>query len=96
MSDLRNTVAAMREAQKAYFRTRSREALIESKRLETLVDKLLAGTPEPDAKAAFLCAFIAGLREYAWWKDGVQYVGTCGTTLQQAIDRAKREAGQHL
>lgn len=26
-----------------------------------------------------------GLCEYAWWKDGVQYVGTCGTTLKQAL-----------
>jgi len=28
--------------------------------------------------------FLDGLREYAWWKDGVQYVGSCGTTLQRA------------
>jgi len=28
---------------------------------------------------------IAGLTQFAWWKDGVQYVGTCGTTLKQAI-----------
>ena len=26
-----------------------------------------------------------GLSEYAWWKDVVQYVGTCGTTLKQAL-----------
>lgn len=26
-----------------------------------------------------------GLEAYAWWKDGVQYVGTCGTTLRQAL-----------
>ena|GEM_PF-4705462 len=48
-------------------------------------------------KDKFLYAFIAGLTEYAWWKDGTQYVGTCGTTLTQAIDRAKAErGGQHL
>ena len=28
---------------------------------------------------------IEGLSEYAWWKDGVQYVGTCGTTLKEAL-----------
>lgn len=39
------------------------------------------------ADAAKQEAFIAGLREYAWWKDGVQYVGSCGTTLEQAIRR---------
>ncbi len=31
--------------------------------------------------------FIAGLQEYAWWKDGVQQVGTCGTTLKEAIEQ---------
>lgn len=33
--------------------------------------------------------YIEGLRAYAWWKDGVEYVGSCGTTLKQAIDRYK-------
>ena len=28
---------------------------------------------------------IDGLTRYAWWKDGTQYVGTCGTTLKEAI-----------
>ena len=28
-----------------------------------------------------------GLCEYAWWKDGVQYVGTCGTTLEEALNK---------
>lgn len=44
-------------------------------------------------KDLFLSAFIQGLREYAWWKDGTQYVGTCGTTLAQAIVRAQAERG---
>ena len=26
-----------------------------------------------------------GLSEYAWWKDGVLYVGTCGKTLKEAL-----------
>lgn len=30
-------------------------------------------------------AYYAGIRKgaqlFAWWKDGVQYVGTCGETL---------------
>ena len=40
---------------------------------------------------AWLNGFVAGLKEYAWWKDGTQYVGSCGTTLQQAIERAMRD-----
>ena len=35
--------------------------------------------------------FIAGLREFAWWKNGEQFVGTCGTTLAQAIEQANKE-----
>ena len=49
---------------------------------------------EQAIKDAFLSGHIDGLRQYAWWKDGVQYVGTCGTTLTTAIDRAKTEAGE--
>jgi len=30
--------------------------------------------------------FIDGMREFAWWKDGVEYVGTCGVTLEKAIE----------
>ena len=40
-------------------------------------------------KAMLVKAYHEGLREglemYAHWKDGVQYVGTCGKTLKQAI-----------
>ena len=28
---------------------------------------------------------VEGVRLYAWWKDGVQYVGTCGKTLKQSL-----------
>jgi len=28
----------------------------------------------------------AGVRRFAWWKDGLQYVGTTGTTLSKAIE----------
>ncbi len=35
----------------------------------------------------------AGLEEgitlYAWWKDGVQYVGTTGRTLKKALEEGE-------
>ena len=34
---------------------------------------------------------IDGIRRYAWWKDGVQYVGTCGTTLEKALAEVEKE-----
>ena len=30
-----------------------------------------------------------GIRMYAWWKDGEQFVGTCGTTLESALKEIK-------
>ena len=38
---------------------------------------------------AWLKGYLAGLETFAWWKDGTQYVGTCGTTLKEAIEEAK-------
>ena len=32
-----------------------------------------------------------GIREYAWWKDGTQYVGTCGRTLEYALSHIEIE-----
>lgn len=26
-----------------------------------------------------------GIKQYAWWRDGVQYVGTTGNTLKDAL-----------
>lgn len=49
-------------------------------------------TPEQDQylQLAQTRAFYQGMREalrnYAWWKDGVQYVGSVGTTLKHALD----------
>lgn len=34
---------------------------------------------------------IDGMTRYAWWKDGVQYVGTAGMTLAEAIEQFKGE-----
>ena len=43
-----------------------------------------------ESRAARLRGYIEALRDYAWWKDGIQYVG-CGTkTLDDAIDQARR------
>lgn len=32
-----------------------------------------------------------GIRLYAWWKDGKQYVGTTGTTLKEALKEVSKE-----
>lgn len=37
-----------------------------------------------------------GVAEYAHWKDGVQYVGTCGKTLKEAIAEIDQKEKQVL
>lgn len=39
----------------------------------------------------WLEGYIEGLTAFAWWKDGIQYVGTCGTTLATAEKQARSE-----
>ena len=39
----------------------------------------------------WLNGYLAGLAAYAWWKDGEQFVGSCGATLKHAINTAQRE-----
>jgi hypothetical protein len=51
-------------------------------------------------KKAMTKAYYNGIREgieqYAHWKDGVQYVGTCGTTLKDALKRIDSEEHRAL
>lgn len=51
----------------------------------------------PGASDTILGAYWAGVEEgirmYAWWKDGRQYVGTTGRTLTQALKLMDQEAG---
>lgn len=37
-----------------------------------------------------------GIEQYAHWKDGVQYVGTGGTTLKTALERIDAEENRAL
>lgn len=33
--------------------------------------------------------FIDGLACFAWWKDGTEWVGTCGTRLRDAVENVE-------
>ena len=37
-----------------------------------------------------------GVKQYAHWRDGVQYVGTTGRTLKQALDSIDQEEADIL
>ena len=43
-------------------------------------------TKMEEIKSAYLQGYLDGMSSFAHWKDGVQYVGTCGTTLKKAIE----------
>lgn len=42
---------------------------------------------------AWLEGYLEALSLFASWKDGVQYVGTCGTTLKQATEDVRKKLG---
>lgn len=44
-----------------------------------------------DTKVVFKNGVIDGIKRYAWWKNGIQYVGSCGTTLKEAIEEVEKE-----
>ncbi len=39
--------------------------------------------------AKYNLGIIKGMSAFAWWKDNIQYVGTCGTKLEDAIKEFK-------
>jgi len=44
--------------------------------------------------ADFIRGMKAGLVMFAWWKDGRQYVGSCGTTLKEALAEVDSVLGE--
>ncbi len=40
---------------------------------------------------SFYAGMSEGIKLYAWWKDGLEYVGTCGTTLKKATEEIEEE-----
>ena len=47
---------------------------------------------EIQAEISFKEGKKEGIRLFAWWKDGIQYVGTCGTTLEKALKEIDDES----
>lgn len=35
--------------------------------------------------ASFIEGYMKGVRAFAWWEDGEQWCGTCGTSLKEAL-----------
>ena len=49
-----------------------------------------------DEIQTYYSGMASGIYKYAHWKDGVQYVGTTGKTLKQALDELQIECEQQL
>lgn len=46
---------------------------------------------EYDLKMVYKNGIIDGIKRYAWWESGMQYVGTYKKTLEQAIQEVEKE-----
>ena len=44
-----------------------------------------------DLNKAYYNGIREGIGQFAYWKDGEQFVGTCGTTLKCALKRIDAE-----
>lgn len=51
---------------------------------------------ERDAFNCYYDGMEAGLERFAWWQNGVQYVGTTGKTLEQAYRELEQERQEAL
>lgn len=74
----------------SYFEIRFEQAVINAL-------KRHGGLTRDEAQVAVREGMIAGIETFAWWKDGVQYVGTTGTTLRDALielDKTARRVGE--
>lgn len=45
-------------------------------------------------RLAYLEGLERGYRDYAWWRAGEQFVGSCGTTLETALYSIKAEQAE--
>ena len=50
----------------------------------------------PEEVNAYYTGLIDGVYMYAWWKDGVQYVGTTGRMLCEALENIEEERTKAL
>lgn len=46
---------------------------------------------EYNLKMVYKNGIIDGIKRYAWWEDGQQYVGTHKKTLEQAMQEVEKE-----
>lgn len=51
---------------------------------------------EKDEINTYYDGVLEGLWKYAYWKDGVQYVGNMNTTLKEAAEKVNAERKQQL
>lgn len=56
-----------------------------SAQLSTRDPKYLMGYSRRAVEQAYIDGLKEGIRMYAWWKDGAQYVGTSSTPLSDAL-----------
>ena len=56
----------------------------------------MSGYSENHLVREYYNGVVDGVCRFAHWKDGVQYVGTTGKTLKQALEEIKAERKREL
>ena len=56
----------------------------------------MSGYSENHLVREYYNGVVDGVCRFAHWKDGVQYVGTCGKTLKQALEEIQVERKKEL
>ncbi len=59
----------------------------------------LPGMLRPRRSQAEVDAYVEGVADglyaFSWWKDGVQYLGTCGQTLRGEVAKLNKDRVNH-
>ena len=68
-----------------------KEGYLSTEKLTELIDSAVKQEWQNTKAVAYKEGVKSGIRRFAWWRDGVEYVGTSGTTLKKAIEDIEQE-----
>lgn len=76
------------EAQVHVYDTDRKKQMV--KEIESAIRAGIEAWKRQESDAAYKQGFIDGITAYAWYKDGVQHVGTTGRTRHEAIAKVEQ------
>jgi len=80
------------EAETAKAEQSRREQYDQGEQVAKQEEPVKRSVPMKDTQLSqYQMGYLDGLRAFAWWKDGVQHVGTSGKTLTEAVEEFLKE-----